>query len=188
MNCSGKHAGMLLTCLVAGWPIDGYLEPAHPLQRHLAVSYAELTGETVAAIGVDGCGAPVLAASLRGLAAGFSRLVVGAAGTREKAVADAMRACPHLVSGTDAEAFDTHLMRGVPGLIVKGGAEGVIAAAVPGVGAVAIKIDDGAARAAHPVLVSALRRLGVTAAFLDEYGERPVLGGGTQVGGVRAIW
>lgn len=79
-------------------------------------------------------------------------------------------------------------MRGVPGALAKVGAEGVIAAAVPGVGAVALKIDDGAARARMPVLVSALRRLGVDAPVLTEYAELPLLGGGLPVGVVRAAW
>jgi L-asparaginase II len=135
---------------------------------------------------VDGCGAPVLALSLRGLAAAFLRLVSAAPGTVERRVADAMRAHPELVSGTLGE--DTRLMRAVPGLLSKGGAEGVQAVAVAGVGAVAIKIDDGAMRARMPVLVSALRRLGVTGPVLDEYAEVPVLGGGRRVGSVRSVW
>jgi L-asparaginase II len=97
-----------------------------------------------------------------------------------------MRACPDLVAGTGAE--DTLLMGGVPGLLSKGGAEGVQAVAAPGVGAVALKIDDGALRARMPVLVSALRRLGLTAAILDEYAEIALLGGGARVGSVRSVW
>ncbi|MEU5725767.1 asparaginase [Micromonospora sp. NPDC047738] len=186
MNCSGKHAGMLLTCLAAGWPLDGYWRPEHPLQQRLTAAVEECTGERVAAVGVDGCGAPVLAVSLTGLARAYLRLVSAEPGTVERTVADAMRSYPELVGGTQAD--DTRLMRGVPGLLAKVGAEGVIAAAVPGVGAVALKIDDGAGRARMPVLVSALRRLGVEAPVLAEYAELPLLGGGLPVGGVRAVW
>jgi L-asparaginase II len=186
MNCSGKHAGMLCTCAANGWPYDDYRSPEHPLQRRLVESVEELAGESVGGMGVDGCGAPVLALSLRGLAAAFLRLVSAAPGTVERRVADAMRAHPELVSGTLGE--DTGLMRAVPGLLSKGGAEGVQAVAVAGVGAVAIKIDDGAMRARMPVLVSALRRLGVTGPVLDEYAEVPVLGGGRRVGSVRSVW
>ncbi|MFI7428316.1 asparaginase [Micromonospora sp. NPDC049836] len=186
MNCSGKHTGMLLTCLAAGWPLDGYWRPEHPLQQRLAAAIEELTGERAAAVGVDGCGAPVLAVSLTGLARAFLRLVTAEPGTVERSVADAMRAYPELVGGTQAD--DTRLMRGVPGLLAKVGAEGVIAAAVPGVGAVALKIDDGAGRARMPVLVSALRRLGVDAPVLIEYAELPLLGGGLPVGAVRPVW
>ncbi|EWM67269.1 LOW QUALITY PROTEIN: L-asparaginase, partial [Micromonospora sp. M42] len=186
MNCSGKHAGMLRTCLAAGWPLDGYWRPEHPLQQRLTATIEEFTGERAAAVGVDGCGAPVLAVSLTGLARAFLRLVDAEPGTVERTVADAMRKYPELVGGTQAE--DTRLMRGVPGLLAKIGAEGVIAAAVPGVGAVALKIDDGAARARMPVLVSALSRLGVDAPILTEYAETPVLGGGLPVGATRPIW
>ncbi|MGC4894900.1 asparaginase [Micromonospora sp. DT31] len=186
MNCSGKHAGMLRTCLAAGWSLDGYWRPEHPLQRRLAAAVEEATGERAAAVGVDGCGAPVLAVSLTGLARAFLRLVDAELGTVERTVADAMRAYPELVGGTRAE--DTRLMRGVPGLLAKIGAEGVIAAAVPGVGAVALKIDDGAARPRMPVLASALARLRVAAPILTEYAEAPILGGGLPVGAVRPTW
>ncbi|MEV0807041.1 asparaginase [Micromonospora sp. NPDC050200] len=186
MNCSGKHSGMLLTCVAAGWPLDGYWRPEHPLQQRLTATVEEFTGEEVAAVGVDGCGAPVLAVSLTGLARAYLRLVSAEPGSVERTVSDAMRAYPELVGGTGAD--DTRLMRGVPGALAKVGAEGVIAAAVPGLGAVALKIDDGAARARMPVLVSALRRLGVEAPVLTEYAELPLLGGGLPVGAVRPVW
>ncbi|MGC5019868.1 asparaginase [Micromonospora sp. DT47] len=186
MNCSGKHTGMLLTCLAAGWPLDRYWRPEHPLQQRLRAAIEEFTGEEAAAVGVDGCGAPVLAVSLTGLAGAYLRLVSGEPGTPGRTVADAMRAYPEVVGGTQAD--DTRLMRGVPGVLAKIGAEGVIAAALPGVGAVALKIDDGAARARMPVLVSALHRLGVEAPVLTEYAEVPLLGGGLPVGAVRAVW
>jgi L-asparaginase II len=186
MNCSGKHAGMLLTCIANGWPLDTYLDADHPLQVAVTAAVADLAGEPIAATGVDGCGAPVLAFSLTALAASFLRLVDAAPGTSERAVADAMRADPLMVAGTGAE--DSVLMAGVPGLISKVGAEGVMAVAVPGMGAVAVKIDDGAARARTPVVVSALRRLGVDASVLESLAEVPLMGGGRPVGAVRAIW
>ncbi len=186
MNCSGKHSGMLLTCRAAGWPLDGYWRPEHPLQRCLREAVEEFTGEPVAATGVDGCGAPVLAVSLTGLAAAYLRLVHAEPGSAPRTVADAMRAYPEIVGGTEAD--DTRLMRGVPELLAKVGAEGVIAVAVPGVGAVALKIDDGAGRARMPVLVSALRRLGVTGPVLEEFAEVPLFGGGLPVGAVRPVW
>jgi L-asparaginase II len=186
MNCSGKHTGMLLTCLAAGWSRAGYRDREHPLQRRLRATVAECTGEVVTGVGVDGCGAPLFAASLTGLATAFLRLVSAAPGSVERRVADAMRAHPDLVAGTGAG--DTVLMAGVPGLLAKSGAEGVAAVAVPEVGAVAVKIDDGAARARMPVLVAGLRRLGLDAPVLAGLAESPVLGGGEPVGGVRSVW
>ena len=182
MNCSGKHAGMLATCVANGWPLESYLDPKHPLQVGIAQAVADLAGEPIAATGVDGCGAPVFAFSLTALARAYQRLVDAPPGTHERRVADEMRAHPELVSGTGAE--DTVLMDAVPGLLAKGGAEGVVAAAIPGVGAVALKIEDGATRARTPLLLSALKRLGVEAPAL----EVPVLGGGVPVGEVRATW
>jgi len=182
MNCSGKHAGMLATCVANGWPLDTYPDPKHPLQVAIAATVADLAGEPIAATGVDGCGAPVFAFSLTALARAFQRLADADPGTPERRVADAMRAHPELVAGTGAE--DTVLMGGVPGLIAKGGAEGVVAVAMPGIGAVALKIQDGAKRARTPVLLSALRRLDLAAPAMHE----PVLGGGEPVGEVRAAW
>jgi L-asparaginase II len=183
MNCSGKHAGMLATCVAAGWSTGDYPDPDHPLQKHLRTTVEDIVGEPVAAVGVDGCGAPVFAISLRALARAFLRLVSASPGTDERRVADAMRAYPALMSGTDAD--DNRLMTGLPGMLAKGGAEGVLAVALPGVGAVAIKVDDGAMRARLPVLAVALARLGVDvpSGLLDA----PVLGGGREVGEVRAI-
>ncbi|MEV0273180.1 asparaginase [Hamadaea sp. NPDC050747] len=186
MNCSGKHTGMLLTCLAAGWATEGYLDPEHPLQERLRLAVESFAGEPVAATGVDGCGAPVLAISLTGLARAFLAMVEAPVGSAERSVADAMRAYPELVSGTGQD--DDRLMKGVPGLLSKGGAEGVHALAVPGVGAVAVKIDDGGMRARMPVVVSALRRLGVEAPVLSELTEFSLLGGGEPVGAVRATW
>jgi L-asparaginase II len=181
MNCSGKHAGMLATCVANGWPLETYRDVKHPLQVALAEAVAELAGETIAATGVDGCGAPVFAFSLRALAGAFRRLVTAAPGTPERLVADAMRAHPELVAGTNAE--DTVLMKAVPGLLVKVGAEGVVAAATADGSAIAIKVDDGAHRARLPVLLDELSRLGVRVPVIEE----PVLGGGERVGLVRAV-
>ena len=114
MNCSGKHAGMLATCVVNGWDTATYLSPDHPLQQAIAASFAEATGEPVAVTAVDGCGAPLLSTSLTGLARAFRRLAVAADGP-ERRVAEAIRAHPELVSGTRRDELT--LLRALPGAI-----------------------------------------------------------------------
>jgi L-asparaginase II len=184
-NCSGKHAAMLAACVARGWPLDSYLDPAHPLQAHLRSVVADLAGEDAAPTGVDGCGAPIFALSLTAVARAFGRIASAEDGP-ESVVAQAMRTHPRLLGGTGHDV--TRLIGAVPGLIAKDGAEGVYAAALANGTAVALKIEDGAARARPPVLVAALRALGVTGdeAALAALASPDVLGGGVRVGAVRA--
>ena len=197
MNCSGKHAGMLTACVTQGWPTADYLAADHPLQVRAASEVARLSGEQPSAVGVDGCGAPLFAISLVGLARAFGAVNAAATGSLERTVADAMRGFPDMVGGTGRE--DTRLMQAFPGLLVKGGAEGVHCAALPDGRCVALKISDGGDRARMPVLVGALAQLGVGAtgpgaapwaesaagtALLEELGTGIVLGGGVPVGTV----
>jgi L-asparaginase II len=149
---------------------------------------ARLTREEPAAVGIDGCGAPLFAVSLTALARGFGTVNAAPEGTPERRVADAMRAFPEMVGGSGRD--DTRLMRAFPGLLVKGGAEGVHCAALPDGRCVAVKIADGGDRARMPVLVAALRRMGVTSTtpeaqqLLAEFAVGVVLGGGEPVGTV----
>ncbi|MQS12881.1 asparaginase [Streptomyces kaniharaensis] len=188
MDCSGKHAGWLAACVANGWDTESYLDPAHPLQLLAREALEESTGETVLHAGVDGCGAPLLAVSLTGLARAYRGLVLAAEGTPQRRVADAMRAHPEYVAGT--RRADTWLMRAIPGTLSKMGAEGVQVVALPDGRALAFKIDDGAERARGPVLAAALRRLGVTGAddVVERIGASPLLGGGAPVGHVRAAF
>ena len=181
MNCSGKHAAMLATCVVNGWPTDGYLDVNHPVQQAITATIERLAGERVPHIAVDGCGAPQHALTLRGLARSFTALATGDGTSRR--TAESMRAHPDLVGGAHREV--TRLIAGIPGLVAKDGAEGVFAAALPDGSSAAVKVVDGATRAAVPVLVQALRALGVTAPVLDELATTPVLGGGVPVGELR---
>ena len=183
MNCSGKHAAMLAACVASGWPTEGYLERDHPLQQAIEARLAESAEEPVEAVVVDGCGAPQHALTLTGLARGVLSLVQAAEGTHERSVADAMRAHPWLVAGTDRE--DTGLMGAVPGLLVKGGADGVHVAALPGSGAVALKLDDGGDRGRTPALCAGLIGLGVDAEVLAPWALTPVSGGNGVVGEIR---
>lgn len=187
MNCSGKHAAMLATCVVNGWDTAAYLDPRHPLQRALGETVEDLAGEKVAATGVDGCGAPLFALGYRGLARAFARLATSPPGSPERRVARAMGGHPEYVGGTGRDV--TRLLRALPGAVAKDGAEGVYAMALPDGSAVALKIGDGSGRARPVVLVAALRRLGVPVddgGTLAELATTPVLGHGEPVGEVRA--
>jgi len=185
MNCSGKHAAMLATCVLNDWPTGEYLDPEHPLQQAIRCTVEDLAGE-VLATGVDGCGAPLFALTLTGLARAFRALVLAAPGTPGRRVADAMCAHPEWTSGTRRD--ERRLMDAVPGLLVKGGAEGVDAFALAdahGVRAGVVKIEDGAHRARTPVTVAALRLLG--AVVPEELATVPVIGGEAVVGVIRAV-
>lgn len=159
MNCSGKHAAMLATCELNGWRTEGYLDPAHPLQRAIAATVEDLTGRPIARTAVDGCGAPLFATTLRGLATAVSKIAAAAPGTPEGLVADGIRAHPELVGGSRRDV--TAVMRAVPGLIAKDGFEAVQVAALPDGTAIAFKIADGGDRARYPVLAAALKLCGV---------------------------
>ncbi|MFF4758282.1 asparaginase [Streptomyces sp. NPDC001292] len=182
-NCSGKHAAMLYTCRLNGWPLSDYLDPGHPLQRAVAETVEDLTGQAIARVTVDGCGAPLFAVSLHGLARAAARITTAPADTPEARVADAMREHAETASGSGRDV--AALMRAVPGLLAKDGFEGVQVAALPDGRAVAVKIADGANRARVPVAAAALARAGVDPAALAEFAGEPLLGGGEPVGSVR---
>lgn len=184
-NCSGKHASMLVTCLIAGWPLEGYLDPNHPLQRHITATVERLTGEKVAQIGIDGCGAPVHATSLVGLARAFRTLALAPADRAEGQVAAAMRKHPHLLGGTGRDV--SIFIEEIPGLIAKDGAEGVYAAATSDGRAVALKVEDGAGRSRATIIAAALQALGVDLRWAAERTHEVALGHGRPVGEIRAV-
>ncbi|MEX0426819.1 asparaginase [Nocardioides sp. DS6] len=189
MNCSGKHAAMLATCVANGWPLEGYLDPAHPLQEAITATYTRMTGEPTT-IAVDGCGAPLLSASLVGLARAFATLATATTGPAAR-IADAIRRHPENVSGTTRD--ELALLRAVPGAIGKGGAESVYAVALPDGRAYALKTDDGAGRARPVVMAAALAkdgvdtRDGVDTEAVRATGVQTVYGGGRPVGELRAL-
>jgi L-asparaginase II len=188
MNCSGKHAAMLATCVTAGWPVASYRDPGHPLQQAIRRKVEQLTGEPVAAVGVDGCGAPVFAISVTGVARAFRAMVLAPAGSAERKVADAMRAHPEWTSGTARP--ERTLMATVPGLLVKSGAEAVEAFALADGRSGALKIDDGGPRAAVAVTVALLDAAGLDRALLTRLAPLAtpaVHGGGGVVGQIRPV-
>lgn len=187
MNCSGKHAAMLATCVAAGWPTDvSYLSPDHPLQQRITDMIPSLAGESAAHIAVDGCGAPAHALSLVGLARAFRSIAVAESGTAAHQVATAMMSHPQMVGGPTRDV--TRIMQGVPGLMAKDGAEAVFAVALRDGRAVALKISDGANRARPPVMRAALERLGVGLENVDPATwDSPVWGHGRRVGLCEAV-
>lgn len=180
-NCSGKHATFLRACAASGWPRDSYLDPGHPLQVRIATLVAGLAGVPVDPVGVDGCGAPTLRGTIRGLATGFARLTVD---PRHAAVATAMSRYPALTAGNERPDGRIAMWWDGP---AKGGAEGLMAAARHGVG-IATKSHDGSIPVAAMALVEIAARRGMlSSTALDSL--RPVrtpavMGGGRQVGSI----
>jgi L-asparaginase II/predicted PurR-regulated permease PerM len=179
MNCSGKHAGMLATCVLNGWDVETYLHPDHPLQQRIVEDVARLA-DGVVHVGVDGCGAPTFVTSLVGLARAF-----GSIAAEHGPVHEAMTRHPEMVGG-DARAV-TIMMRSFLGLMAKDGAEGVLAAGLPDGSAMALKIADGAKRAVPAVALAALGALGLDIATVADRLDQPILGHGRRVGEVRSL-
>lgn len=155
-NCSGKHAAMLRTCIRAGWDVESYREPDHPLQqaaRAVIEDYCGIVGEPV----VDGCTAPAFASTLPGLARGYGRWAAAGEGAAKR-VADAYREFPEYASGSTDPSVQLH--RSVPGLVAKVGAEGIIALGLPDGTGIAIKMSDGMGRGRFDVAAAVLGALG----------------------------
>ena len=197
MNCSGKHAAMLATCVANGWDVATYRRPDHPLQVAIAETFASMTGEPVETVAIDGCGAPLLSASLTGLARAFRRLALGLDGDDRPSgdserVASAIRQHPTYVSGSSRD--ERELLTAIPGAIGKAGAESCYAVALPDGRAFALKTDDGAARVRPVLMAAALERsgvldeAGVDADAVRRTGHVALLGGGQPVGELRACF
>jgi L-asparaginase II len=194
-NCSGKHAGMLLACARRGWSLASYRSPGHPLQRRVLGAVRSLAGEEPV-VGIDGCGVPVHGLPLRAIATMFARVGsngragappdgTGGLGPMLERAIDAMRTEPYLVGGRHRD--DTAVMRAVPGVVMKEGAEALDCLAVPAEGiGIAVKVADGGYRAAGPAAIETLAQLGLlppSAERVLERQRRPaVIGGGRTVG------
>jgi L-asparaginase II len=188
---------MAATCVINGWPVKGYLDPSHPLQQLVAKTVRELTGEEPFALSTDGCGTPLFALTLGGMARAFGLIARAAAASpdanddgglaprsAEAAVGLAMQQHPGMVAGEGRDV--TELMRLLPGSVAKDGFEGVQLVGLADGSAVAVKISDGGDRARMPATVKLLEALGVDTAPLAGLGTAPVLGGGRQVGLLQA--
>ena len=192
MNCSGKHAAVLRACVATGWPTDGYLDPSHPLQAHIRDVIARLTGEKMAHTAIDGCGAPVYALSLTGLARAIHR--IGTVSERSPfalhrvagSLVKAVRENPWTIDGPGRPATIAIERLGV---FAKGGAEGVMVMVAPNGTTVAMKMIDGGARASTIVAATLLARAGglsdADVTGLSDSLPLTVLGGGANVGTIR---
>jgi L-asparaginase II len=194
-NCSGKHAGMLALARTHGWPTAGYHRDDHPVQirmlRELS-SWTHVPADEIATA-VDGCGVVTFGVPLTSLAGAFARVASGArTGSDAPArIVEAMVHWPEYVAGADR--LCTQLMRIADGRIfVKVGAEGVYCAGIPGAElGIALKVEDGATRAAEPAVLGVLRSLGLLSdedmAGLTDWAEPDILNTrGERVGGIRA--
>jgi len=178
-NCSGKHAGMLITCQQNGWDLKSYLEMTHPLQMAIKAEIELLAGEKVSAETFDGCGAPLFAISLTGLAKAIAA-VVKSDDLVYKQIVTAYTKYPELVAGEGR--LTTRLMRAVPGLFMKEGAEGIEVCALPDGRVIAIKIIDGSWRPVAPIIMEIFKRWSVV--MPDE--SVKIYGGASVVGEVIA--
>ena len=179
MNCSGKHSGMLLTCVTNKWSTDDYLDPSHPLQIACREELEILSGEKVSVVSVDGCGAPLFLISIEGLAKAIHAITVSTDPIHSQVV-QACRDFPEMVAGEGR--LTTRLMRDIPGLFMKEGAEGVEIGSLPDGRTFVFKISDGTNRSFGPLVVAALNEFGVSCAPEIV----PVLGGGEVIGSLRA--
>lgn len=192
MNCSGKHAAMLLTCVANGWDTATYLDPSHPLQLHIREVIERLTGSRISATAIDGCGAPVHAMSLSALGRAAHRIGTSSerspfalhrtAGTLVRAVRDN----PWAIDGPGGQ--DTLTIERL-GVFAKGGAEGIQIMVAPNGATVALKVLDGGDRAKAAIAAALLVRVGALAAadVAATLAELPltITGGGQVVGSIR---
>jgi L-asparaginase II len=197
-NCSGKHAGMLCLALSEGWPVEGYETADHPVQRLMHRTVAELCGlraEEVA-VAVDGCSVSVFAVPLTAMARSYAWLAAaGPEGdTRARAlhrIRSAMQSFPRAVAGEGR--LSTELMTATGSrMVAKGGAEGLECVGLPDKRlGIALKCEDGQARALGPAVVRLLEHLGELsgdeAARLDAWREPVVRNhAGLEVGRIAA--
>lgn len=179
MNCSGKHAGMLATCVAAGWPTANYLDPDHPLQVAIKSELENLASEKVSLTSADGCGAPLFLFSLHGLARAMRAITISTDPIHQSVV-QACRDFPEMVAGE--KRLTTRLMREIPGLFMKEGAEGVEVATLADGRSIVFKVSDGSERPFEALMVAALAEFGIN---VEDTSER-IYGGSEVLGSIRA--
>ncbi len=188
MNCSGKHAGMLTACVNNKWSTKDYLSITHPLQKKIIETIEDLCEERISKSSVDGCGAPLHAISLIGLAKMAHNAVLADVNSEERKVADAARKFPIYNSGTNRDV--AQFMQNVPGFFTKEGAEGVHVGALNDGRAFAVKFSDGSMRPRATFVYSVLKYWGVDSEILNKLSnleKTEVQGGGKTVGYLQAL-
>ena len=180
MNCSGKHAGMLATCVANGWDIKTYLNADHPLQVAVLAEIESLAAAKVSNKTFDGCGAPLFALTTRELANAIRNITISKDPVHVE-VMSAARAFPEMVAGEGR--LTTRTMKSVPGLFMKEGAEAVEVASMSDGRTLVFKISDGSWRAFGAIMHAALLEWGITTT--EEAFN--VYGGANIVGGMRAV-
>ena len=179
MNCSGKHAAMLATCVKNGWPIENYLEASHPLQLAIRSELEELAGEKISLTSTDGCGAPLFLLSLIGLARAVREITISTDPVHQR-VMSAARAFPEMVGGIGRH--NTEMMQQVPGLFMKDGAEAVNVCSLIDGRTFVFKVSDGSLRAFRTIVHACLKEFGIDTALTPE----KVMGGPRVIGTIRA--
>lgn len=178
-NCSGKHAGMLLTCVINNWSTHDYLDPGHPLQILCRTELEDLAGEEVSFTSIDGCGAPLFLISLMGLAQAIHKITISD-DPIHRSILQACRDFPEIVAGKGRLA--TRKMLEVPGLFMKEGAEGVLIGSLPDGRTFAFKIEDGSSRPLGALVVAVLNEFQIA----SPAEIAPIYGGKGVVGTIRA--
>ena len=179
MNCSGKHAAMLATCVKNGWPIETYLDANHPLQLAIKEELENLAGEKITLTSTDGCGAPLFLLSLIGLARAVRAITISTDPVHQS-VMNAARAFPEMVGGVGRH--NTEMMQQVPGLFMKDGAEAVNVCSLSDGRTFVFKVSDGSLRAFRTIVHACLKDFGIDTALTPE----KVMGGPRVIGTIRA--
>jgi L-asparaginase II len=179
MNCSGKHAAMLATCVKNGWPIESYLEQSHPLQLAIKAELEDLAGETISLTSTDGCGAPLFLLSLIGLARAVRAITISSDPVHQSVIS-AARAFPEMVGGIGRH--NTEMMQQVPGLFMKDGAEAVNVCSLADGRTFVFKVSDGSLRAFRTIVHACLKDFGIDTPLTLE----KVMGGPRVIGTIRA--
>ncbi len=181
MNCSGKHAAMLLTCVKNGWPVENYLDPSHPLQLACKADLEALAGESITLTSTDGCGAPLFLLSVAGLARSIRAITISTDPIHQSVI-DACRTHPLMVAGVGR--LTTEMMQNVPGLFMKDGAEAVEVASLADGRTFVFKVSDGSLRPFRTLTHACLKSFGVDSPFEPE----KVMGGPRVIGTIRATF